>query len=264
MNPNQICEQLGHGIGRLFTCSSVADYVRIRTPFLYPDGDYIDLYCKADDGSVVVTDLAETTGWLRMESVKDERTLKQQQVIDATCTTLGVQFHRGMLQARCPQGGELPEVVTRVAQAASRVSDLWFTLSRTQASQPMAQKFQPITDDVARFLLAREVSFRRKERLSGRTGRDWTIDFVVANGTGMSLINVLSIASRRAARRKSEHVFTGWHDLRQSASGREGLSFISLFDDTRDVWTEADFELVGEHSTVARWSRPDELVAALS
>jgi hypothetical protein len=41
------------------------------------------------------------------------------------------------------------------------------------------------------------------------------------------------------------------------------LSFVSLFDDTEDVWQEEDFRLVQKLSTVARWSRPDEFEAIL-
>ncbi|AIA55747.1 hypothetical protein Acaty_c1888 [Acidithiobacillus caldus ATCC 51756] len=36
------------------------------------------------------------------------------------------------------------------------------------------------------------------------------------------------------------------------------LTFVSLFDDTEDVWQDEDFRLVQDLSTVARWSRPDE------
>ena len=38
------------------------------------------------------------------------------------------------------------------------------------------------------------------------------------------------------------------------------LGFVSLFDDTEDVWREEDFQLVegGGLSEIARWSRPDE------
>jgi predicted DNA-binding antitoxin AbrB/MazE fold protein len=31
-------------LGELFECSAIGDLVRVRTPYLYPDGDYIDLF----------------------------------------------------------------------------------------------------------------------------------------------------------------------------------------------------------------------------
>ena len=46
--------------------------------------------------------------------------------------------------------------------------------------------------------------------------------------------------------------------------GPEALTFVSLFDDTADVWADEDFRLVEPLSMVSRWSRPDELAAVLS
>ena len=56
----------------------------------------------------------------------------------------------------------------------------------------------------------------------------------------------------------------GWHDLNHLAAGPEALTFVSLFDDTADVWADEDFRLVEPLSMVSRWSRPDELAAVLS
>jgi hypothetical protein len=46
--------------------------------------------------------------------------------------------------------------------------------------------------------------------------------------------------------------------------GPEALRFVSLFDDTLDVWTPEGFHLVEELSEVSRWSRPDELAEKLA
>ena len=52
--------------------------------------------------------------------------------------------------------------------------------------------------------------------------------------------------------------------LNHLAAGPEALTFVSLFDDTADVWADEDFRLVEPLSMVSRWSRPDELAAVLS
>ena len=165
-----MCQDLQRNIGALFTCSEQGDYQRIRTPYLYPDGDNIDLFCKVDGDTVTVSDLAETTGWLRMQTAALRRSPKQTQFIADACVTHGIEFYRGMLQARCRPGEELAQVVTRVAQAALRVSDLWFTF-RTQA-------VQSVTDEVADFLTERDFGFDRAEKLVGRSRRVWTVIFM--------------------------------------------------------------------------------------
>ena len=133
---------------------------------------------------------------------------------------------------------------------------MWFTF-RTQA-------VQSITDEVADFLTDRELAFDRDERLAGRSGRGWTVDFHVRTERRSSLVQVLSTGNRAAAHRVSEHVLAGWHDLNHLVAGPEGLSFVSLFDDTADVWGDDDFRLVEPLSRVSRWSRPDEFAAVLT
>ena len=256
MDASQVCHELQKGLGALFTCSEQGDYQRIRTPYLYPDGDNIDLFCQVQGDVVTVSDLAETTGWLRMQSVALRRSPKQAQLIEDACVTHGVEFYQGMLQARCRPGDDLAAVVTRVAQAALRVSDLWFTF-RTQAVQSIAS-------DVADFLAERKFKFEPGEKLAGRSGHGWTVDFHVRAEQRSSLVLVLATGNRAAARRVSEHVVAAWHDLNHLAAGPEALRFVSLFDDTSDVWADEDFRMVEPLSIISRWSRPDEFADVLN
>ena len=68
-------------IGKSCTCEDQGDYQRIHTPFLYPDGDCIDLYCRMDDDKITITDLAETTRWLRSQTTVQKRSPKQRALI---------------------------------------------------------------------------------------------------------------------------------------------------------------------------------------
>ena len=158
---SRLCRNLQQEMGALFTCSEQDGRQRIRTPYLYPDGDCIDLY------------------------LQDRR-------------------RRGDGERSC-----------------------------------------------------------RAERLAGRSGRGWTVDFHVRTARRSSLVQVLSTGSRAAAHRVSEHVLAAWHDLNHLAAGPEALTFVSLFDDAADVWADEDFRLVEPLSTVSHWSRPDEFAAVL-
>ena len=256
MDTMTVCEKLELGLGELYSCSEKGGFQRIRTPYLYPDGDNIDLFCKLEGGVLTVSDLAETSRWLRMQTVSPRRSAKQRQLIEDIRLTHGVEYFRGMLQARCRADESLAAVVTRVAQAALRVSDLWFTF-RTRA-------VESITDEVVDFLTERELAFNRAEKLSGRSGRSWNVDFHIRTASSSSLVYVLSTGNRSAAHSISEHVLAAWYDLNQLASGPEALRFVSLFDDTMDVWTDEDYHLVEGLSTIARWSRPDEFASLLT
>ena len=257
MTDIDVHKSIGEEIGALFTCSRHGDFIRIRTPYLYPDGDYIDLFHRRDGNTTTVTDLAETTGWLWTQSSSPRRSPKQIQLVEDSCITHGVELYRGMLLARQGPGEPLAALVTRVAQAALRVSDLWFTF-RTRAAG------ESIADRVAAHLADHELPFERAETLAGRSGRGWRVDFHVRARRRSSLVYVLSTASKAMGRQVAEHTLAGWYDLNHLAAGPEALQFVSLFDDTIDVWTQADFRMLGELSTVCRWARPEEFIAVLS
>lgn len=238
-----------------FMCEERGEYVRIRTPYLYPDGDVIDLFCKQEGDVIVVSDLGETSRWLRMQSASPKRTLKQWAFIGDICLNHGVEFFRGMLMACCRPGDDLSNVVTRVAQAALRMSDLWF-LQRTQA-------VESVTDEVAEFLAEREFRFDRHVPHPGRSGRIWKVDFHERAGQRSSLVYVLSTGSRSAASRMVNTVHTAFYDLLHLSTGPESFQFVSLFDDTIDVWNEHDFRLAEQVSTLAFWSQPKEFARIL-
>lgn len=250
------CEVIAQGLGALFTCALVNGYTRIRTPFLYPDGDVIDLFVSDQDGVLTVTDLGETLRWLKMQSLSTRRSPRQQKLIEDVALNHGLEVFRGMLLARAHTPGQLTEVIMRVAQGAVRVADIWFTL-RTRS-------VESVTDEVEQLLSEREIPFERGEHLVGRSGRAWRPDFHTRAPRQSSLVHVLSTGSRAAAHTVANYVVASWVDLNHLQVGPEAIHFVSLFDDTMDVWSPEDFNLVGNLSVIARWSQPDEFIQAIA
>ena len=251
MNNDELCSAIGESLPSLFECTPAPrEGVRVRTPLMYPDGGIVDVFVLEQNGRYRVTDFGETLGWLRMQSVSPRRSPKQNRMVEDTCQTLGVELHRGQLMLRSGAADGLGEAVLGLAQAAVRVSDLWFTL-RTRAVETVA-------DEVNEWLVEREISFDRAVRQQGRSGQSWTVDYQTRTDDRTSLIFLLSTGTRGAARRIAEHVLAGFVDLSHLKVSQSHLAFVSLFDDTEDVWKEEDFSLVEQQSQVARWSRPDE------
>lgn len=255
MKQHVIYDALSNGLHPLFSCDANKRYTRIRTPYLYPDGEYIDLFCEEEQEVIRVSDFGETARWLRMQSVSPKRSPKQQALIEDICVTHGVEFYRGMLMARCRSIDALSDVVNRVAQAALRVSDLWFTF-RTRS-------IESTSDEVADFLTENAFQFVRGEKLAGRSGKVWTPDFHVRTPQRSSLVFVLSTGNRSAARSVVYQAHTAFYDLNHLAVGPEALQFISLFDDTIDVWSDEDYRLAAQLSILAYWSHPDHFAQTL-
>ena len=258
MTGSDIGAAIGNELGALFIGEEQGDFYRIRTPYLYPDGDNIDLFCEWNGDAITVSDLAETTGWLRMQSIAAHRSPNQNRLIADACITHNVEFCRGMLQAQWRPGDDFAGVCNRVAQAALRVSDLWFTLRYSAGSATLS-----VVSEVEEYLAERRLDCERARKMAGRSQQVWNVDLYVRAPTRRSLVYVLDTGSRAAASRITDHVVAAWHDLHHYAAGPERLQFVSLFDDTVDVWQDEDFRRLENLSTVARWSRPDEFAGVL-
>ena len=88
MDARRMCHDLQQSMGALFTCSEQGDHLRIRTPFLYPDGDNIDIFCKMVDDTVTVSDSRRDYGLAsdavrRAASVAEAETTNRRYVCDA-------------------------------------------------------------------------------------------------------------------------------------------------------------------------------------
>ena len=122
MDNADVCERVLKSIGQLFDCREEGEYIRIRTPYLYPDSDVIDLYCRDSGDLLEVTDLGETSRWLRTQTLRLRGSAKQAAPIADICANHDVEWHRGVLHARVRSVDELGDAVLRVAQAAIQVS----------------------------------------------------------------------------------------------------------------------------------------------
>ncbi len=268
MTPLELCATLRNGMPGLFECSPAPNgSVRVRTPMTLPDGDLIDVFMIERDRGYVVTDFGDTLGWLRMQSPRSNLTQKQQAMVDDICLTLGIEQRKGQLVLHCADARSVPEAVLLLAQGAMRVASVWFTFPTFTAplADANARADETTADQVEDWLRQqRRLSIRRNVKHAGGSGRQWKIDYEVSTDAQTSLVFLLTAGTRPKAQRLTEHVLTGCLDLRELRNGKTPLAFVSLFDDTRDVWREEDFKLMKGYSNVAFWSRRNEIPRILA
>ena len=253
MTPDLLCDTLRLSLPALYECSPAPqEGVRVRTPMMYPDGDLVDVFVLERGSERVVTDHGDALGWLSGRSASGALTATQDAMAQDVCRTQGVELHRGRLLRRCESEAAVADAVQRVALAAVRVADIWFTFrARTQAT---------IGDEVNEWLTAKErqLDVERQVKKQGHSSLEWTLDYEVKSEARTSMVFLLSTGTRGAVRRITEHVFTGCADLSHLKADQPNLAFVSLFNDTVDVWREEDFRLVEGVSEIARWSHPDQ------
>ncbi len=257
MNPSHLCQTLQSGLPKLFDCSLAPQgAVRVRTPFMYPDGDLVDLFVEGSDEDFLITDYGEALGWLRSHSFSDRITANQRSLAEDVCLTLGVELDRGQVSVRREDPSDLPDAIHILGQAAVRLSDIWFTLKTRSVTT--------VADEVAEWLLSRRFNVQRNFQEKGRSGRAWTVDYRVVAEAKTSLVFLLNTVSQDWARRMSERVVAVCTDLSYMVSRDHTVAFVSLFNDKVDVWRDEDFALVQPFSRIATWSKPNELEAILT
>jgi hypothetical protein len=168
--------------------------------------------------------------------------------------THGVEVYRGTLLLRLSPQESLGAAITRLVQAALGTTDLWF-LSRSHLTSS-------ITDDIADFLTDKNIRFTQNEKIIGRFGRPRRVDFQTFHPRRTSFIEVLSTGNKSAANQRVDTVFATWSEFSHFKVGQQPtrFRFISLFDDTLNVWTEDNIIQLQDVSDVVYWSRPDELL----
>lgn len=251
MNVHELCVFIGKSLPPLFVCSPASqEGVRVRTPLLYPEGGFVDVFVLERANGYTITDYGDAMGWLGLQSVARRLSPKGHLLAQDVCQTLGLELSHDQLVLRDIANDELGESVLRVAQAVVRVSDLWFTLRN--------QSLQTTADEVDEWLHEKKIAFKRRASKLGRSRKNWNVDFETQTDRRTSLVFLLSTGSRGHTRRMAEHVVAGCVDLSHLKSNQPSLAFVSLFDDTLDVWREEDFRLVEAQSKVALWTQPDQ------
>lgn len=132
MNANALCEDIRKAWSTL-ECKEVPQGVRVRTPLLYPDGDYIDVFVVERDGKLEVTDFGEALGWVQMQH-NSEPLLPQHPLLNDLCQTLGVEFSQGQVLCRVQEETPLLDAIIAVAQAVSQITTSLLTVYRSSWS----------------------------------------------------------------------------------------------------------------------------------
>jgi len=247
MTTDELCARLRDGLPAQYACTvTKGGALRVQTPMLLPDGDGIDVFVTEQDGRIVVSDFGDALGWLETQSRTGQLTDGQERMLRDVVNTVGVSLDQGDLRLQCDDPRGLADAVAKVGQAALRVADIWFTFR--------SQTFRTTAEEVDEWLRTRELPFRQRERVRGRSSSTWTIDFLMIPPLPPSYVFLLSTGDRAAARRISEHVLAACVDLSQIESNSHLPRLVSLFDDHANVWDDQHYGLVEPFSAVARWS----------
>jgi hypothetical protein len=257
---NSPCQEIAENIGTLFICSEFKEFIKITTPFIYPDGDVIDIFYRRIEGGFILTDLGETVRWLESQSVSGMRNEKQKELIETICLTHNLEVKRDMFIARFNSNTDnkkLASSVLEIGQALVRLSDLWVLQT--------GRKNRTIIDSVEDFIKNLNISYEREQLYTGDTDRNWRPHFYTTVKGNNVLTHVLNTDKKSNAKHILCTVNTQWEDLEKYKLD-SNYKFISLIvdnDESAKIWTEGDKKLLSKTSEVKKWSNKNDFKEAL-
>lgn len=240
------------GMPQVLRCDEVTGGLRLRTVFEHPDGDLIDLYLVDAGDRVLLTDHGEALRHLDVLGFEPLNTPKKRAMFTEAIANLSVHESEGNLEitARADDPKDLLTKLFRLGQAAVRVGDLVFV------ARELTPRF--FRDDVREYLTANKIEAEDSPQVVGRSGQPYTLDFRIRRRRNPLLVKTLTTGSRAAAETMVNGTVRMLFDLTRVPLDEER---VAVFDDTEDVWTPAQFDVIRELAQVVLWSRPEELIA---
>lgn len=252
MNYEQLREKALGKLAIFFACQEENGRLKITTPFLYPDGDYIDLYLIETPTGPYLTDLGETMGYLADHDISPRQSPKRRQIINDVLLTQGVELFRGELRVPLDDWDKSAWAITRLSQAVVQISDLVFSLRLSALTT--------FKEEVEEYWIESRIPYDVDYCLVGGSGESYTIDFYIPVPRRPKLVETLSSQSRNYANTLVSRVVRTWHDLLR-VDGRYG--YVCLVDDSSDVWKAEWFDQLAALSEVVVWSEREKLPAIL-
>lgn len=255
MNCQTLRDTMRQELPLIYTCEEVESHrLRLTTPFLYPNGDYIELYLEETPVGLYLTDLGEILGYLSDHGMSVRQSPKRQKTLDDILLTHGVEQFKGELRMRVDAvpPRDLAWTITRLGQAAVQVADLTYTLH--------LGSLVTFREEVEEFWIAAEVPYESNYRMVGGSGEVHTIDFYLPRSRPV-LVETLSSATSGYASTLTSRVVRLWHDILR-VDGR--FLYFSILDDAADVWRSEWIDQMAQFSQVVVWSERDRILGTLA
>jgi hypothetical protein len=210
-----------------FRCIPYEQGVGIATPYLYPDNDLIEVFVQELTGNRVrVTDLGKTLRHLASQG------------IDVTLAN-------GQLEKE-GEAVEVGALLVDVAAAAHGVAGLAYTSKSYEPAE--------FPDEVSGFLTENSINHERNAKVHGVSGRQYRLTLRI-NGRIRPeiLVEAMSPSQQAGITAVVNRVVREWVDI-------DAPRKVSLLNDEDFLWRQEDIILLGNLSTVHRWSHKDEFL----
>lgn len=223
---------------------------RIATPYLSPDGDYIDvLISQEPEGRYVLTDDGAVVDFLYLSGIDIDRAAHRRQIFEMILNKNGVTFDKGMLSLNVSQPSDLEPSLHQLIQAIQESQSLVFS-----AKEGGTRVFR---EEVSAGLNEKGVEYSANIILPGLAKLEHRFDFGRVTKKGQIVIQTLSTTNPAYASQLAIQLTWSFLDVRKTDKPFVGVSVI---DDSEDVWKGETLNILKTYcDDVVPWSESERL-----
>jgi len=229
----------------------IDSWVEITTPFLDRHNDYVQIYAKKEDGTIVLSDDGYTIDDLEQSGCKLE-SRKRQELLRMTLNGFGVQLNGKALSVRASEDNFAVRK-HNLLQAILAVNDLFYLSTPTVTSL--------FYEDVVEWLDNNDIRYTPKVKLAGKTGYDHVFDFVIPKSRFQPERIVQAI--NKPSRDSAQSVVLAWVDTKDTRSS-DSRVYALINDNEQAVSREVLEALNSYYVKPFAWSNRAELIAELA
>jgi hypothetical protein len=233
----------------------VGSACELTTPFLDRHNDHLQVYATRQNGKIVLSDDGYILSDLRTSGLEVD-TPKRKMVLDSVLNGLGVRMENNQLIVEASVKN-LPQRLHSLVQAMLAVNDMFVM------AQPRVASF--FFEDVRAFLDVHEIRYTSRVKLTGKSGYDHGVDFLIPKSKDRPERILQAIASP-----KRDNIFAYLWTLNDTRAARtvdsknEAEAYAILNDQESSVGGDVIEALNAYHVTPAVWSHRVEYVKALA
>ena len=244
---NAYVDWLRHGI----SAKEIGKVCELTTPFLDRHNDHIQIYALRKNGKIRLTDDGYILSDLRTSGL-DLSTPKRKSTIETILNGFGVKTDGSSLTIEASQhnaGQRLHALI----QAMLAVNDMFVM------AQPRVATF--FFDDVKAFLDTHEVRYSTRVKLTGHSGYDHAIDFLIPKSR---LHPERFIQAINAPNKNTIGTYLWALNDTRTARAEKTMAYAFLNDQDREIGGEVLEALEAYEVAPALWSRREQYIEALA
>jgi len=251
----QECEQLVEAyvkwLRKGLSVEKLEEACELTTPFLDRHNDHLQIYAVKHDGKIVISDDGYILSDLRTSGL-DLNTPKRKAVLEAVLNGFGVRTDGRQILVEASQRN-LGQRLHALVQAMLAVNDMFVM------AQPRVAGF--FWEDVKDFLDEHDIRYSPRVKISGRSGFDHAIDFLIPKSRTRPerFIQAINAPNKNTI---GTYLFA-LGDMRDArGDGSEAYAFLN--DREREVGGDVIEALEAYEVKAALWSRREDYVEALA